>query len=1052
MGSTSRLRALLIPALLALAPAAALAQASGTITGQVTDQATQQPLTGVQVFVAGTQRGGLTGEQGRFSITGVPAGQHIVRATRTGYGEATRTVTVGAGQTVTVNLALSQTAVALQGLVVTALGIERQSRELAYSAATVGGETLTRAPETNFVNALAGRAAGVDVVSQSGNVGGSTRIIIRGINSLSGNNQPLFVVDGVPISNENLVLGDGNARINGAIDVGNRGSDINAEDIASLTVLKGAAAAVLYGQRAKNGVIVITTKRGRGTGGSTVNASTSVRWSDPLVLPDFQNEYAQGSAGGYSYTSLNGWGPRIAGQRARNIRGDTVALQAYDSNVRDFYETGRLAITSASFASSNEQGDFRLGVTRQDEGGIIPNSNLARTTLNLNTGYKVKPNVTVRLSGSYVSTDSKGRAVQGGNDPNVLTSLVNGLPRTFDIDDLRAYKDEAGKQRSLDNFTNNPFWVVNENVFSNDVERVFGNGTLEYRPLEWMTVTGRAGLDYYAEGRRNVNAVGTLGRATGLFALDVIRRRELTLDLFSEMQGQLSDDFHLRGLVGFNGNGIKREIQRNTAQNLSVPSLYNFDNALDNKPANGFLERRLYGVYGQADLGFRDYLFLSVTGRNDWSSTLPKNNRSFFYPSANLSFVFTDALDMPDFLSYGKLRANVAQVGSDEDPYQLDFRYFPQASVFGQFSTTLRFPYGGVTAFSATGTIPPTDLKPQTKNSFEVGGELQFFDNRAGIDLTYYNESTTDQIISVPIAQSTGFSLRRTNVGEVENRGIELAANITPVRTRSFSWQTLVNFDRNRNKVVSLAPDLELLGVASAFNGLSVSAEPGQPLGLYGPGFLRAPDGQVVLDSITGLRIVGPTKRLGDIDPDFRMGVDNRFRLGRVSANFLISWRQGGSVFSNTVGTLRRTGLAEETAVNREGSFIDQGVNRRITVSGARADTTYVPNQTPVTNMQEFWNRYASSQMQEGNVFDATNVRLREVNVSLDVPRRWLGRVPVSGMTVGLEGRNLLLLYKKVPHIDPEVGLFGSASEGAGIEWDVLPSARSLGLNVQVQF
>jgi TonB-linked SusC/RagA family outer membrane protein len=1034
---------------LALASAsAATAQQRGTVTGAVLDQATQQPVVGAQVVVTGTQLGTRTDQQGRFQLSNVPSGSIELQASMLGYTAVTHTVAVPAGGSATADFQLSASVVAVEGLVVTALGVERQAKELAYSTSEVSGEELTRAPETNFVTGLASRTPGVNVVTQSGNVGGSTRIVIRGINSLSGDNQPLFVVDGVPISNANTVTGTSQDRLNGAIDVGNRGADISAEDIASVTVLKGAAAAALYGQRAKNGVIVITTKRGS-TAGATITATSSVRWSSPFVLPDFQNEFAQGSVGGYSSTSLNGWGPRIAGQQAQNIRGEDITLQPFPNNVRDFYENGRLAINSVSLASANEQADFRLSATQQNQDGIVPNSNLGRTSLNLNTGYKVRPNVTARLTGTYVTTNTKGEAVQGGNDPNVLTGIVNFIPRTFDINDLRNYKDEDGVQRSLDKFTNNPYWVTNENVFTSGVERVLGSGSVEYSPVDWITLTGRTGLDYYTEDRRNINAVGTVGREKGLFSLDVLQRRELNVDLFGEAQRQVSDAFNIRALAGFNANGITNDIQRNQAQNLTVAGLYNFANALSNSPANTFTERHLYGIYGDVTLGYNDYLFLDVTGRNDWSSTLPVNNRSFFYPSANLSFVFSDAFHMDSpVLSFGKLRANIAQVGSDEDPYQLDFLFSPVSSIFGQYGTNNTFPFGGQVGFNATSTIPPTNLKPQTKTSWELGTELDFFAGRAGLDFTYYDESTTDQIISVPIPQSTGFAFNRTNIGEVQNRGVELQANVVPVRNGLFSWESVVNFSKNRNKVVSLAPGLDRLSVASAYNGLQVMAEPGKSLGLYGTGFLRNSAGDLVIDSNTGLRLAGGVVRLGDIDPDFLMSLDNRFRIGRASLNFLIAWRQGGNVFSSTVQGLRNSGLAAETAVNRDGTFVDEGVNVA-SVSGA--DSTFVPNTVPVSSMQAFWQQYASSTISEGSIFDATNVRLRELNLNYDLPTGWLGRLPVSGLTIGVEGRNLLMFYKKVPHIDPEVGLFGSASNGAGIEQAVLPTTRSVGLNFQLK-
>jgi TonB-linked SusC/RagA family outer membrane protein len=1032
-------------ALALLLVAAPVAAQTGTVMGVVRDARTGSPLVGVTVQVEETRIQALTNVDGRYLLRNVPVGPQTLVASGFGYGTARQTTTVTDAENM-VDFQLETQALQLDALVVTGQQVERQARELGYAVSTVRGEDLAEVRETNFVASLAGRTPGVDVLAQSGNIGASTRIVIRGVSSLSGDNQPLFVVDGVAISNANYVPGDANQRLVGAIDVGNRAADLTPDDIESVTILRGAAAAALYGQRAKDGVILITTKRGRAVGGHTITASSTYRTASPLVLPNFQNQYAQGSIGVYNPQNLNGWGPRIAGQEVENIFGETVTLRAQPNNVADFYQTGTVAINSVSLSAADERADFRMGVTYQDEGGIIPNSAQQRVSLNLNTGYQVLPSLHARISGFYITTDSRGRAVQGGNDPNVLTTIVNLVPRTFNMADLRVYKDELGRQRPLGSFTNNPYWVVNENLFTTDVGRIFGSGSLVYTPLEWLSFTGRAGVDTYTEDRRNINAVGTIGREDGFFTMDVIQEYQQNLSLMGEARRDLSPDFTLRAVVGSNVTYREFQLQQNRADELTVPGLYNFANALSNSPGNRFEERRLYGVFGDATVGFRDYLFLNVTGRNDWSSTLPVQNRSFFYPSVSLSFIPTEAFDIAgDILSYTKLRVNYAQVGSDEDPYQLQFRFFPIQDIFTQYVTNTTFPFGGRVGFQATDIIPPADLKPQNQLSFELGGEFQFFNGRAGIDLTYYDVRTKDQILSLPIPESTGFARNRTNIGEVSNEGIEAAVNLNPVRTRNMNWDMNLNYTKNTNKVVSLAPGVDELIIQSAFNSLQVKAEPGTSFGLYGPGFMRNDAGEILIDPRTGLRQEGDIRRLGSIDPDFRMGLSNTLSIGRLTMGALVDWREGGVIFSNTVAQLRRQGLAEETAVNREGTFIDEGVIRN-------PDGTYRPNDVPVQNMQAFWGQYAASGIHEGNVFDASNARLREVRLDYNVPRTWLERTPFGSVSVGVEGRNLWLFYKKVPHIDPETGLFGSAANGQGIEWNVLPSTRSFGVNVQARF
>lgn len=1025
----------------------------GTLTGEVTDSRTGEVLVGVNIFVVDLGRGAVTNLDGRYTIENIPAGEYDVRVTYVGYTRIEQSVFVSPGNNVQ-NFSMRVDLIGLDEMLVTGQQIERQSRSLAYSVSQLSGEEVNRVRETNFVDALAGKIPGVEVQSQSGNIGASSRITIRGISSLSGSNQPLFVVDGVPISNSNIVGGTSQDRLTGAIDVGNRGGDLNPDDIENITVLKGAAAAALYGQRAKDGVILITTKRGSAQQGQTVTINSSIRTSSPLKLPEFHNDYAQGTLGKYDRTNLNGWGPRIAGQSVQNIRGEDVTLQAYPDNVKDFFVNDITAINSVSFSNADDVSDLRVGISHTNQSGIVPNNNLDRTSITVNSGRRMSDALSVRLSGTYTNLDTKGRAVAGGNDPNVLTSIVYSLPRTMSIDELKDYKTDDGQQNALSEFTNNPYWLVNENAFRNQVRRIFGNAQVRFEPLDWLAFTTRAGLDYYTEDRRANNAVGTIGRIDGGFSLDVIQEQQFNIDVLAEVNRMLTDDVSLQAVAGYNLNMRENQILRNASTTLEVPGLYNFANATDNAPSNRFQEQRLIGVFGDVTFGFRNYAFLNMTGRNDWSSTLPKNRRSFFYPSINTSIVFSEALDIAGrTFSYGKLFVNYAQVGSDEAPYQLDFRYLPISGIFGQYGTGNNFPFGGRTGFGATGTLPPTDLKPQTQKSFEVGTELQFFDGRAGIDFTYYDVRTEDQILSIPTPLTTGFGANRTNIGEVSNKGIELQVNVMPVQTRDFLHNLTINFTQNTNRVESLAPGVDEIVIESAFNGLQVRAEPGQSLGLYGPGFLRVEDeespffGELIMDPNTGLRRTGGQVRLGEIDPDFRLTFNNQFNYRGINLSFLIDWRQGGTLFSQTVGQLRRTGLAKETAENRDGTFIDSGV-----IPDPDNPGGFIPNNVPVQTMQAWWGQYASASMHEGNVFSATYVKLREVKIDYTLPRSWVENTFFSSVSVGLEGRNLLLLYSEIPHIDPETGLFGSASNGQGIEWNVLPSVRSFGTNIQVRF
>lgn len=1015
-----------------------------TVTGTVTAEADGTPIPGVNVLVKGGSVGTVTDIDGRYQIRVPQSGTVLIFSF---IGLATEEVQVFNQSEI--NMVMSADIKQLTELVVTGQAIERQRRELGFSVTSIKADEITKARETNVVNSLAGKIAGVQVTSSGGTVGGSSNILIRGVSSLTGDNQPLFVVDGIPISNANIAAA-GSGRITGTIDTGNRASDINPDDIEDISVLKGAAAAALYGSRARNGVIMITTKRGK-KGQGIIEVNSSVRFDDVLRLPDFQNEFAQGNFGKYNVNSVNGWGPRIAGQRVADFRGDTISLQAFPNNIRDFYERGVTSIQSVSLANANDNGDYRLGVTHLDQRGVVPNSGLERLTISLNAGSKVSNNITSRISVNYARTTSIARPAQGGNDPNILTQIINTLPRTFDLNGrLRDYKNPDGSQNALSNFTNNPYWVAYENVFSNELDRVYGNTQLSWKPTEKLEILNRTGIDFFNEFRRRVNRKGTIGRENGEFYDENLMNAELNNDLIALYNTNITNDITLKALGGFNIN--QRTFRSNFArgQELTVDELYTFANAEATNASNDFSQRRLLGAYADFTFGYKNYLFLGVTARNDWSSTLPKGNNSYFYPSVNLSAVFTEAFNISnDILSFGKLRLNYAQVGSDEAPYQLNFRFFPIENIFGQYSTGNVFPYGGQTSFIATATLPPLGLRPEMQTQYEIGTELQFFDGRVGLDLTYYDIRTTDQIISLPVPISTGFNFRRTNIGEVSNKGIEALLTIYPIQNERFTWEISTNFARNVNRVEKLAEDLDNIVIQSAFNGVQVRAEEGKTLGIYGTGWRKDTlNGEVrpVVDPNTGLRVVGGIERYGDIFPEFRLGFMNTFNYKGFTLSFLLDWQNGGVIYSSTVQDLRRDGVALETAVNREAGFID---TRGVIVD---QDGAVRENDVPVNSMQNFWQNYTLSNVAESGVFDASYLKLREVMFSYSLPKSILAKTPFQNVAFGIEGRNLLLLMSNIPHIDPETNLFSSGANGAGIDFNNIPSTRTFGANVRLTF
>ncbi|MEM8966324.1 MAG: SusC/RagA family TonB-linked outer membrane protein [Bacteroidota bacterium] len=1026
----------------------ALAQ-ERTISGKVTSAKSSEVLPGVNVIVKGTTLGTVTDIDGNYRLN-VPESAEVLQFSFIGY----QAIDVVIGGQSTIDVAMNDDVKQLSEVVVTAIGIEREQRELGYAVSTVDGEELTKVRSDNALNGLAGRVPGVRVTNQSGTAGGSVQVQIRGANSLAGTSQPLFVVDGVPISN-NAFNGTRNDIIGGGADVGNRAGDLNPDDIENISVLKGASAVALYGQRARDGVIIITTKRGE-QGQASIEVNSSLRFDRPFRLPDLQNEYAQGDFGVFDSNNFtNGWGPRISEVQGQNFpqfpyNGEDRPLQAFPDNVSDFYETGTTLINSVSFGTANEMLDFRLGYTNLNQKGIIPGNELNRNTVSINTGAQLTDKVKARASINYVRTEGIGRPRQGSNDPNLVVSQVNGLPRTLDTELLRNNViDENGGAIGVNgnNTSNNPFWVVQNNPLNNRVERMYGNVQLDYDPTDWLNIMGRIGTDFFDETRRSIIRKGTLNRLNGEFDDRTIFQRQVNSDVIATVTKDVTSKIGFRGLVGWNVNQIINERTRVRASDLSADNLYVYPNANATTPENFSNIRRLYGVYTDIQFDYDNFFFVNFTARNDWSSTLPEENNSFFYPGVSTSFIFTDALGISNnILSYGKLRASWANVGSDENPYQLAFTYTPEPDLFTQFVADNTYPHGGQLAFAATNTIPPgNSLLPQNQSTFEIGTELQLFDGRVGIDFTYYNTLTSDQIISVAIPQSTGFEAVRTNIGEVRNRGIEALLSVTPVQTANFNWDMIFNFTRNRQSVEQLAPGLDELALTSGFSGLSVRAEPGEDFGLYGAGWLRNDAGELIINETTGERQVGDRQRFGSIFPDYLLGIQNSFSYKGINLSFLIDMRQGGVLWSNTVQTLRSDGLAQETLANRGQIFIDQGVIEN-------EDGSFRPNDVPVRSMQDFWGTYSGASIIESNIFDATYVKLREVVLSYSLPQSLIGNSFFKKIAIGIEGRNLWLIDSAVPHIDPETNFFGTSLIGEGVEFNSVPSSRSIGFNVQLGF
>lgn len=1045
---------------LAIPSAQIEAQEGGTITGVVQD-AGGQGMWGVQISLSETRLGGLSDTQGRYRITGIPAGEYTVQMQMLGYETVTRDVTVVSGETVVLDVTLEQRAVALEGLVVTALGISRQERAIGSAVQSVQAEQLQQARETNIVSALAGRAAGLQVRS-TGTQGGSARVVIRGANSFTGENQPLFVVDGVPIDNSSprLTGGAGGGTQAGAVDYGNAASDINPNDIESITVLKGPNAAALYGSRAANGAIVITTKTGRsaqGRPGGVINVSQNVTVETPLRLPDYQNVYGQGRRGEFSFVDGRGgglfdgvdesWGPPMDGRlicqfdSPRDAAGNCQPTPwvSHPNNVSDFFETGRTLTTNVSFAAATENTDVRLSVTNMDMDGMYPEMSLGQLTTAISGGASLMENLTVNGSAQYIRREGRNQPGVGYLGTNPMQQFI-WFGRQVDTDALRnPGRLEDGRVFNWNhNYFGNPFFMAQENNNQHDRNRIIGNVGATYQLQPWMNARLSVGTDWYEDLRIRQYAHGNIGlgfaQRGGLYQQKA-SRQETNVDFVLSGAGQLTDEFSLSATAGTGRrtNWIRRD-EMGTNQ-LNVPGVFNFSNAAATPTfVNVLQEQQINSIYGQAQIGFRDVVYVDVTGRNDWSSTLPAGNNSYFYPSVSGSLIFSEVIpalqDGP--LSFGKLRASWARVGNDAAPYLTNV-------VFGSAA-----PWGGSPNFSVPAQLPSVDLRPEQTTSVEFGADLRFFRERVGLDLTYYSSESRDQIVPVQISATSGYTSRVMNAGLMTNRGFEARGTFTPLeRPNGLRWDVAVNYGKNTNEVVELAEDLETL-VLGSYWSLQVQARRGEPYGaLFGRQFVRDDQGRIVVGS-NGIPLntnQNPMGVVGNYNPDWNGSITNTFRYRNLDVSFMLDTQQGGDVFSVTQYFGTYAGVLVETLDGRCFGEADCAANGLL-FEGVHADGT--PNTTRVS-AEAFWPAHFG--LHEPFVLDASFTKLREVRLGYTLPSNLTNLLRVSNASVALVGRNLWL-STNMPHIDPEVSF--DASNVQGLEFGSLPSARSFGFHLNL--
>ncbi|PUZ30083.1 TonB-linked outer membrane protein, SusC/RagA family [Chitinophaga costaii] len=1027
------------------------------ITGKVFAGEDQRPLAGVSILVKNTKEVVQTNEEGAFQINAT-VGQVLAFRYQ---GRSTVFDTVkSVGQVLSISLELTD--VSLNDVVVTALSIKREKKAIGYAVQEISGADITKTKDQSIINQLSGKVAGVQVTSASGALGASARIVIRG-NSSFGNNQPLFVVDGVPILNDATAVTSGQG-----VDYGTGAGDIDPENVESMSVLKGANAAALYGSRAANGVILITTKKGSNKR-LGIDISSSLTGDDVYILPKYQNMYGQGLYGDeyiwqqthpelsyqdyaktYAYNYVDGkgngvndmidesWGPRMnKGLLIDQFFGKNQPWISHPNNTKSFFETGITSNTNVAVTAGTDNARGRLSLSNMHAEGVLPNNDLDQKTINFSGSLTPTSRLTIETNVNYLirSSDNIARGSYGSSE-NPFMSVGGWFGRQIDMKLLKQNwnkDDELGNPYNWQQGVDNPYLAMYKNTNAMDRHRIYGNVNAIYKLADWISVKGVVGTDYYTEWRKNVvNSRSKRSTSGGRFEQTALSTSETNADLMLLLQKKVSSSIRIDGVIGSNVRKNKYESMWLSASQLTVPDLYTIANVKGNISSSMYTsEKENQSVYASANVAYNNYLFLNLTGRNDWSSTLPAGNRSYFYPSVNAGFVFTDAFGIrSDVLSYGKLRLGWAQVGNDTDPYQTKATYSPS-------STT----WNGVTMYSYSRKVPPVNLKPEITTSTEAGVDLRFFRNRISLDMTYYKTATKNQILSVGISNTTGFGSALINAGKIQNAGIEvqLGAQIFD-NPGGFNWNVMLNWARNKNKVVELYPGIESYDLGSA--NVVIQAVPGKPYAeILGGAYKRNDQGKIVVDA-SGLPEVVSNQPIGNALPKWTGGINNSFSYKNFNLSFLVDMRWGGDIFSYTLWHNQANG----TAINT----VENGIREKgLIVDAVKEDGS--ANDIRVSAEDYFRSGYVWN-LHENSLIKGTYIKLRELALGYKIPvkrNKFLNSAAVS-----IVARNLALLYtdpSNIVHIDPETSL-GIGNGGLGVEMYNLPSTRSIGLKVQLGF
>ena len=1055
-----------------------------TVRGIVTTEEDGEPVIGASVIVKGTSLGTVTDVNGRFELSGLPPS--ATRLLISYISLMAKEVAIAPQVSVT----LKSDTHLLDEVVVTALGISREKKALGYTAQEVKQNALVQGKDNNLLNSLSGKIAGVRITNTQGDVG-SSRIVIRGETSIAGENQPLFVVDGIPVDNSQL-----NARSSGR-DFKNAIADLNPEDIKTLTVLKGPNAAALYGARAAHGAIVITTKGGdkRQKGiGITLHSSTQV--SFVATLPEFQNLFGQGAGGRFSYVDGKGagvndgvdesWGPRLdigllipQFDSPLDADGNRVATPwvSHPNNVRDYFRMGISTNSGISVARGDDKYQFRVGYNYEKQVSIVPDAGTNKTNISLNTDYHLAKWIVVGATANYIvytAPSLPGSATPSGSNVRSNSPMLQFLwfGRQVDTNSLKA--DYTRNWNS--SYYDNPFWSASYNTQSQERHRLIGDLHAEFRLTDGLNVRFRTSTDWYNDRRKSKVKWGSAGAGSpyGSYAEDAYTVKENNTEVLATYIKQLNKNWGIDALLGFNVRNKQYENNYQAAPRLAVADLYTLTNSRDPlTSSNDFYRLRQYGLYGSIQLDYRRWAFLNITGRNDWSSTLPVDNNSYFYPSVTASVLLSEAFGWRSkAVNYLKIRGGWSQVGADANPYQL-------ATVF---TSETAFNGNPLQSSSTIGMNP--NLKPEKTSSIEAGFEAAFWDNRLYLDFTYYKTDSRNQILKLATTAASGYMSQVRNAGHIRNRGYEIQLGAVPIQTsKGFRWNLDLNYGANSSKVVKLDDEGLITSYQLYSSGIQILASVGEAYGtLFGTSYVRDANGNVVVDANGLPKISTTNKTLGKFTPDWTGGISNTFSYRSLSLSFLIDASVGGSIFSNTNKTGKYTGVLANTlsgrdaehgglwyytaamgnnvrlpespsySVSSDGLYYAQvnGQSTRVYQDGIMVEgvTESGSKNEEVVSAEKYYHRIYS--IAEANVYDASYVKLREVALSYRLPRLWTQKLHLQEASVTLTGRNLWTIYKSVPNIDPESAL--TTGNAQGVEAYSLPTTRSFGVNLSVKF